>query len=106
MSPESWENDLRMEAEGLTQIMLLLQASDEMLAGFLSEYGEYLDNNLVTLLEMYRYDVNITLNGVVPLDDKEVHGIVKQLDDVMDEIQTLQAGLPTKRGVPDEDVSE
>lgn len=97
------EHDLLMEAEGLQNLHKLFQGFDDILADFVEEYGDYLDTNLITLLECVRYDVNMTLNGTVPMDNEKVPGILKQLEDVMDEIQTLQAGLPPKQGVKDED---
>lgn len=101
-----FEARLLFEAEGLDRLSKLFQGFDDILAEFVEEYGDYLDTNLVTLLECVRYDVNMTLNGTVPMDNEKVPGILKQLEDVMDEVQTLQAGLPTKHGIPDEDCDE
>ena len=107
MSPEQWENDLRKEAEGLDFLAKLLRGFDNLLEEAVDEYGTELDPNLVMLLEALRYDVNITLSGTVKLDNgTKIPGVYAQLEDVMDEIQTLQAGKPTKGGVADEDLPE
>lgn len=103
--PEKFEHDLLMELEGLTFLQSLFQGFDKMLAEFISEYTT-LDPNLVVVLERIRYDVNLALNGTVQLDKIKVEGIIKQIDDVMDEVQVLQCGLKTKKGVPNEDVEE
>lgn len=95
---QPFEDDILKEAEGLDILSRLFQEFDNILDETVDEYGEHLDPNLITLLELVRYDVNMTLNGTVPLDKVKVPGINKQLEDVMDEVQTFQAGLPTKGG--------
>lgn len=104
--PEKYEHELLKELEGLTNLQKLFQGFDNILSEFLEEYRSELDPNLVTLLEMLQYDVNLTLEGEIVVDDIRVLGIIKQLDDVSDEVQVLQAGLATKHGIPDEDVEE
>lgn len=104
--PEKYEQNLLIELEGLTNLQKLFQGFDNILSEFLEEYRSELDPNLVTLLEMYQYDVNLTLEGEIVIDDIKVPGIMKQLYDVADEVQVLQAGLATKHGIPDEDVEE
>lgn len=105
--PEKFEKDLLMEAEGLDLANRVLDKLDEILAQVIEAYGEYFDPNLVMLLEAIRYDVNITLSGTVKLENGTlIPGVVKQLADVLDEIQVLQCGKKTKGGVPDEDIQE
>lgn len=99
---EQWEKDLLLEAEGLKYLLELFQGIDGLLAKFSEEYGEYIDPTLLMAIECIQYDVATIAEGSIVLDDKTVPGIVKQLDDVMDEIHVLQAGLPTKQGVKDE----
>jgi hypothetical protein len=100
---EKYEQNLLMELEGLTNLQKLFQGFDNILEEMIDEYGDTLDSNLVICLECVRYDINLTLSGVVKFEDFKVQGILKQLDDVQDEVQTLQAGLPTKQGVKDEE---
>ena len=107
MTRQPWETELLMEFEGLDHFSKLLSAVDDMVESGLLEYGEYLDPNLVVCLECLRYDLNLTLSGQIRFDKKlVVDGVLKQLEDCADEVQTLQAGLPTKGGVKDEDLSE
>ena len=99
---QPFEDDLLHEAEGLDRLVRLFQTFDECLERLIDEYGNDLDPSLILCLELIRYDVNLTLNGVVKYDRFKVPGLVAQLEDVMDEIQTFQAGLKNKKGVKDE----
>lgn len=104
MTRERWEEELLMEFEGLDHLAKLLRATDDMLEEALNEYGSELDTGLVMLLEALRYDLNLVLEGSVKLDNGTViPGIFKSLDDVQDEVETLQAGKETKKGIKDED---
>ena len=98
-----YEKNLLMEAEGLKYLLELFQGIDGLLAKFADEYGEYIDSTLLVALECLQYDVSVIAEGSIVMGDQTVPGIVKQLDDVMDEISVLQAGLATKQGVENED---
>lgn len=98
-----YEKNLLLEAEGLKYLLELFQGIDGLLAKFNEEYGEYVDETLLLAIECLRYDVNVIAEGKIIMDKTTVPGIVGQLDDVMDEVAVLQAGLPTKQGVKDED---
>jgi hypothetical protein len=107
MTRQQWENELLMEFEGLDYFARILKATDELLEQGLDEYGSELDPNLVVCLECLRYDLNLTLSGKVRFGKKLlVDGVLKQLENCADEVQTLQAGLPTKGGIKDEDLQE
>ena len=92
-----------MEAEGLKYLLELFQGIDGLLGKFSDEYGEYVDETLMLAVMCLQYDVQVITEGKVIFDKTTVPGIVKQLDDVMDEVTVLQAGLPTKKGVADEE---
>jgi len=106
MAPQEYERDLLMEAEGLDYLSKLFQGFDNLLDGAITEYGEYLQPQLVVVLEVIRYEINLTLSGKVVVDHKKIPGILLQLEDVQDEIQVLQAGLPTKQGIEGEDCDD
>lgn len=103
---EKWETNLLREAEGLKYLLELFQGIDGLLAKFTEEYGEYVDPTLLMAVECLQYDVATIAEGSIVLEDKTVKGIVGQLDTVMDEVKVLQAGLPTKKGISDEDCEE
>ena len=102
----SHERNLLMEAEGLKYLLELFQGIDGLLGKFADEYGEYVDTTLLTAIECVRYDVQVITEGNIVMDQTTVPGILKQLDDVMDEVQVLQAGLATKHGIPEEDTDD
>lgn len=98
-----YEKEILSEAEGLDHLSKLFQGFDTLLEEALLEY-DTLDPNLVMLCETIRYDINLLLSESVTLDDgTKIPGILKQLEDVMDEVQTLDCGGKTKDGIPDED---
>lgn len=103
---QKWETNLLREAEGLKYLLELFQGIDGLLAKFTEEYGEYIDPTLLVAIECIQYDVSVIAEGNIVMDEKTVKGIVGQLDDVMDEINVLQAGLPSKKGISDEDCEE
>ena len=93
---EKFESDLLREAEGLKYLLELFQGFDSLLAKFNEEYGEYIDTTLLMAVECLQYDVAVIAEGNIVLDETTVPGIIKQLDDVMDEVQVFQAGKATK----------
>lgn len=93
---QKWETNLLREAEGLKYLLDLFQGIDGLLAKFNEEYGEYIDPTLLVAIECLQYDVAVISEGNIVMDETTAPGILKQLDDVMDEINVLQAGLPTK----------
>ena len=97
------EKDILMEMEGLDYLVQLFQGFEGLLGKAIEEYGEYLDPNVVMALECIQYDITSLTEGTIEFENASVPGLVKQLDDVADEVRTLQAGLPTKEGVADED---
>ena len=105
MARQQWEKDLLKELEGLDYLNKLFQGFDDLLSQAIEEY-DTLDPNLRTILESIRFDVNLTLNGVVVVKGKKVEGIIKQFADVQDEVLTLQAGMATKQGIPLEDTED
>lgn len=101
-----YEKDILLEAEGLQYLSKLFQGFINLLEEAKEEYGDALDPNLVVCLEIMQYDAALTLDSSVKFEDVTVPGINKQLEDTMDQVQTLQAGLPTKKGITDEDCEE
>src|SRR4030067_2316 len=103
MTRFEYEEALLMELEGLDKLNKLFGAFNEMLDGGLVEFGDYLDEDLNDCLSLV-----LTICKMVHEDDIQrsgqgpTPGIIKQLDDVQNEVSVLQAGLPCKRGVPDE----
>lgn len=104
--PENWEKDLLMEAEGLKYLLQLFQGIDGLLGKFSEEYGDYVDSTLLIAIECLRYDVQVITEGKIVMDKTTVPGILRQLDDVMDEVHVLQAGLSTRKGVENEDLPD
>lgn len=102
-----FEKDLLMEAEGLKALVTLFNVYLDEFDRIKKEYGEYFDHHLYTVLLYLEVKLAVLLEKefVIKKENLTIPGIVKQLDDVMDEIQTFQAGLETKRGIPDEDVN-
>ena len=98
MPKEEWENDLLMECEGLQHLVQLFQGIDGLLGKFSEEYGEYIDPTTLLAIECLRYDVQVITEGSIVMDKQTVPSLIKQLDDVLDEITVLQAGLPTREG--------
>ena len=103
---ENFEKDLLMELEGLKYLLELFQGIDGLLGKFTDEYGEYIDTTTLIAIECLRYDVQVITEGKIVMDKTTVPGILRQLDDVMDEVSVLQAGLKTKKGIPQEDTDD
>lgn len=96
------ERKLR-EAEGLDYLSKLFQGFINLLEEAKEEYGEVLDENLVVCLELMQYDATLTLESSIKFEDVTVPGILKQLEDCMDEVQTFDCGERVKKGVAEED---
>lgn len=97
------EKDILMEMEGLDHLVQLFQGFEGLLGKAIEEYGEYLDPNVVTALECLQYDVVSLTEGTIEFENASVPGLLKQLDDVADEVKTFDCGGKTKDGIPDED---
>lgn len=93
---QPFEDDLLREAEGLELFVKLFQGFDRLAEELLEKYGGLLDSYLIICIESIRYDINVALEGEVPLGRRKVRGLVKQLDEVMADIETFQAGVRTK----------
>jgi len=108
MTRQAWEQRLLNEYDTLNMLNKLLTIFVDLLDQIITENGDKIDDDLCDYLKV----VLIMTRGVNeliivdPETDAETDGITKQMDDVMDEINTFQAGLPTKRGVPEEDDDE
>lgn len=106
MTREQWENDLLVEADALDGLSKLFATFIDLLDQTLIDNCEYLDEDLVGVMAIVSAECTIVLERQVKYKGKKVPGILKQLEDVMDEVQTLQAGKETKHGIPDEDIPE
>lgn len=101
---EPYEDDLRIEADVLDKLVKLFGASEEMLGAFIEEGTNYLDPKLINCLQYVQFVIASGLQEGFELETGEkVPGLVRQYDNVLDEITTLQAGKPTKDGIPFED---
>lgn len=104
MANQPYEDDLLMEAEGLDKLLSLYNAVQGMLADILLDYRDYLEPNLVFLLERnLLFTVTLINKSFVFTSEDgkhtlEIDGLLAQIEDVMDEIQVFQAGKPTKKG--------
>ena len=108
MTPQGFEQRKLLEAEGLQRLVTLYNVFLDEYASIRQEYGEHLDDDLMAMLNVIEYAIATALEAYVQPEGREepVPGIVKQLDDVMDEISILQAGLKTKRGITDEETND
>lgn len=94
---EKFEDDLRMEAEGLDKFIKLFNSFTDLSCEFLDTYGDYLDESLKTAIEIVQFEAAMVTEGVFILQGKKFPGLVKQMADVLDEIQVFQAGKDTRR---------
>jgi len=106
MAPEQWEDDLRKEADALMTLQSLFSVFSDVLGDTLLRSGDELDDGLLLILNVIHEEAYNVLHGTVQYKKRVIHGIEVNLEDVLDEIQILQAGLATKKGVTDEDLEE
>jgi hypothetical protein len=96
-----------LEAEGLQRFITLHNVYLDEMEELLEEYSDFLDDELVGILHMLQYMAAVTLEAEVPVEgSKPVIGLVRQYEDVMQEIEVTQAGKPTKHGIPDEETDD
>ena len=101
---EQYEDDLRKEADVLERLVKLFVASEDLLGKFITEGEDCIDPDLLTCLRWVQYVLAHGLEHGFELEDgKTVRGLMPQFENVLDEIQTLQAGLKTRDGIEDED---
>lgn len=98
-----YENDLLMEAEGLEILIKFAQATDSIIDKLISDYGECLEPVTVIAFECIQQDLARITEGRIEMDNKVHPGLLKQLENCLDEIQVLQVGKETKHGIKDED---
>jgi len=111
---EQFEKDLLLESETLSTLIPLFRVFSDVLEKTLEEGGGYLDDDLLIVLQVILKEAVLVLDKSVkiPYTDggkmktRRIQGLVKQMADVMDEIDILQAGLDTKHGIKDEDTED
>lgn len=103
---EKYERCLLMELEGLQAQMMLYIAFEDLADKTLNRYGKYMEPRLVAVLDKHLDAMHtIIADRFKVTEDKrvyEVNGLIKDYEDVLAEVEILQAGKPTKKGIKDE----
>lgn len=106
---ELFENDLLREAEELQDLVAVLSRMESYLGDV--QTRNLLDDDLLKFLAIIQCDAAYLVGArhIRFLHEKKTYvvpGLLSQLEEVLDNIQSFQAGLPTKKGVPHEEVDE
>ena len=91
-----YAKDLLLEAEGLDKLIRLFNAFTDMSCEFLDTYGDYMDVNLKTAIEVVQFEAAMVTEGYFVLQGRKFPGLVKQMADCLEEIEIFQAGKETK----------
>ena len=103
MGAAVWEN-LRKEHDSLKTLIGIFATLHAILESEVKNNGEYLEPGLVKVLKDWAELADGMLN--TRLEWKKgrfVDSLVKQYDDVTEELKIFRVGKPTKKGIPLED---
>lgn len=107
---EKWEKAILMELEGLEKLMQLYIAFEKLAWENLEEYGDYIEPKLRRVLEKHLDAMHVIITSKFKVGEGKrvfaVNGLIKDYEDVFNEVEALQAGKPNKEGVQDEGVSD
>lgn len=99
--PERFEKDLLIEAESLEDLISVLSHVESYLGSFQELHVDHLDDTLLLALKSLQtelaflvgaHEMTFRANG----KEHKLQGLCAQLDEVLENIRTFQAGLPTK----------
>lgn len=97
---QPWEHELLMELEGLQKMVQLYIAFEDLAWKCLEEYGDYMEPRLATVLEKHLDAMHVIISTKFKVTEGgrvyKVNGLIKDYEDVLNEVETLQAGLPAK----------
>ena len=100
MGAAVWEN-LRREHDSLKTLIGIFATLNAILESEVKTNGEYLEPGLVKVLKDWAELADRMLNNRLEWKKgRFVDSLVKQYDDVADELEIFRVGKPTKKGIP------